>query len=963
MIKVDQMIRQNTHLSDICKNNDLIQFMMAFAYSRSGDANYRCEALRILNDAHGHEKINDYFIMNLYGQIYKDMYFEDENTENREMALSWFKKSYNIKANTYAGINICMLLIISGHCIESQELRDLAIQLFELVGQQGDIRSDHNYRHLLISFEFYSMLFGFEFASDIAFYIYMLDPPVWCLQSTLKSINMYWRHLNSLKLSEKFVSMNNEKYKFLLDFWLEFFNDAISCKSTIYNNRKFEDCSHFDISIDHQNKKSFPAFLDLTSYFCNEEAKLCEILKPCKKKDRKFFELYISISDLDDEGSYIVLDCIRNNKNDVILPCNMILSIVRAQDPRALFIYFISDMDNYKFYFSCKERCANVFDLINNSRKVQVNPEFSINGISLSADLKYNFVLDMSGNPIKLGQGTFGKVYLGRDLENPLVKYAVKVVIVKHEKSILETFQNEIRILSVLKHKHIVRYYGSTVDEFSKNCGCTKLSIILEYVEGGTLSHFLDQFGSFNENLIRTYLHQILIGVDYLHSNQIMHRDIKGSNILINRYNGEIKIADFGTCTRLVGLHGCIDDAVGTVRYMAPDVIRISNKGYGLPADIWSVGCTIIEMATGKPPYSEEQNMFSLYLRIGNRSFHPTIPDTLSAELNDLIKSCFLPDPQARLTASELLKHPFLNSCKDLSTLRPNIRIRSYHDSLRKNTAFLVRSKSTSNFQIGKEDDNTLLVCTSSSSASHYTRQLSLKRNEMFVFSWIPMYLLDIISNRRNQCIETYFKSYNVNNRNSSSNILDKSFQVIENILQILSNSFIDMEGSYTAWSKSQDDDEKGKNADEQQILAMTLNALGPTIISVLLEKHKQSIAFNLVEPFECIIKQIVQLILLANFNFNQKPIVTKQIKQSPSRANSSITTVSNCDAIQQRHSKQYATNVGSDLHIENCILIEDLIATNRKYSKLLKSYIDLMQRNKRVAEIIKDFQKKKRPK
>ncbi|GMM36413.1 mitogen-activated protein kinase kinase kinase [Saccharomycopsis crataegensis] len=220
-----------------------------------------------------------------------------------------------------------------------------------------------------------------------------------------------------------------------------------------------------------------------------------------------------------------------------------------------------------------------------------------------------------------------------------------------HKQSMIDALQREMALLKELKHEKIVRYLGSSSDD-------TYLNIFLEYVPGGSITSMINNYGPFKEPLIRNFTRQILIGLKYLHSKNIIHRDIKGGNILIDN-NGGAKISDFGISKKIeTSMQPKRASLQGSVYWMAPEVVRqVTNSE---KSDIWSVGCLIIEMFTGKHPFPEFSQMQAIF-RIGTHS-SPEIPDKCTEECKDFLKKTFIIEYEKRPSAKELLSHAFLNS-------------------------------------------------------------------------------------------------------------------------------------------------------------------------------------------------------------------------------------------------------------------------------------------------------------
>ncbi|KAG2621800.1 hypothetical protein PVAP13_3NG305800 [Panicum virgatum] len=259
-----------------------------------------------------------------------------------------------------------------------------------------------------------------------------------------------------------------------------------------------------------------------------------------------------------------------------------------------------------------------------------------------------------------IGRGAFGQVYLASNRLCGLF-CAIKEIQIPDpdSKEQIKKLSSEINFLCQFSHPNIVQYYGS-------NLIGGILSIYMEYMSEGSI-HRLLKDGPFNEDRIRHCTAQILSGLAYLHERKIAHRDIKGGNILVGP-NDEVKLADFGLAKH-ISYEAAIHSDKGTPFWMAPEVItsKSSGSGYNLLADIWSLGCTVIEMATGEHPWHEHcrpgepcHHPFAGMFRAATSDDTPEIPESLSEEGKDFLRKCLRRDPESRPTAAQLMDHAFV---------------------------------------------------------------------------------------------------------------------------------------------------------------------------------------------------------------------------------------------------------------------------------------------------------------
>lgn len=659
-----QLVDDLKRVTDCVKVVDtpVIRYQYAFALNRRNKNGDRDLALKtVLSLVEGTRENEDKNgplspdVVCLAGRIYKDKFIASnyEDRDSLNSAIEWYRRAFEMSPLEYSGINLTTLLRASGEHFENNlEMQQIAVVLNSLLGRKGALQNLTEYWDVATYFEVSVLAENYQKACEAALMMVKLKPPVWYLKSTMENIKLINRCAATISPIEK------EKQQFL--FWSEFFMEATEADTDI-------NCPRYPVLILELNKEFTPSYLTLN----NEEGTviLSHVLENSQQK---------KIHQSERKGIHR-WHFTRNNIKAVT---------ESKRDDRQLFLYVHENSDDFNLLFPTKAHCKKAFDDMksmadvadgNYQGKVLSNPD--------NEKIRFEYEFTNNNERLVLGKGTYGTVYSARDMDTQR-QIVVKEIEVKYDEEV-QPLMEEISLHSTLSHQNIVQYLGC--DLVAKEGGNDRFLIFMEHVPGGSLSSLLrSKWGPINEPAMVLYGKQILEGLKYLHEQKIVHRDIKGDNVLVNTYSGVCKISDFGTCKRLAGLNPVTETFTGTLQYMAPEVIDHGQRGYGAPADIWSFGCTMVEMATGKPPFVEMQNPQAAMFRVGMFKTHPPMPNNITDKCRNFIKSCFLPEACERPSAKDLLQDPF---------------IQQYHHSISRTRSGSINKKPATKIELNQDKE------------------------------------------------------------------------------------------------------------------------------------------------------------------------------------------------------------------------------------------------------------------
>eukprot|EP00053_Salpingoeca_punica_P019757 m.202337 g.202337 ORF g.202337 m.202337 type:complete len:1177 (+) comp17717_c0_seq1:107-3637(+) len=635
----NDIIRIATDMEKVTDSSRLpvMQYLLAFALNRRNLPRDRdravsiCEVVckssnpQVAEDAWG-----------LKGRTFKDRFIESieqggvKDFDSCEAAIVAYREAFKRNKSLYGGVNLLTLLFASEEYEERlEEIETICMQLNSDIARSGGTRVMSNYWQAASMFEVNVVGGSFDLAIQAAETMYELATETWMIESTMRNIQLIDRlrkHRESLAVGttvDDVVAKGKQDHlRIAFEFWSEFF--LFAAKSQLPYVR-------------------FPVLFQITG----KPRPGHVTVHPATETDESCVE-FVDLVPTEHVRKYPVSMIARIKEIDIPfvrdashVDKRRISVILAGQKGSAVHIlHFSSALQRTKFVELCR------------SGGYHESQEAQERNVPLF-EWEYE---EVNGQRKVLGRGATATVYAGirKDVNMDI---AIKEVETLDGAEPPVDLLEEINTIRHLQHKNIIKFF-----QFQRAQGSVQL--VMECVPGGSLTSLLYKFGPLVtavEHLV-DYSGQILSALNYLHSMDIIHRDVKGDNVLVNKDTGVLKLADFGTSKRMAGLNPRTDTLAGTPWYMAPEVIISNTRDYGRESDIWSYGCTIWQIAMGRPPLVKIRDADEVMNLVGFNREHEVIPENWPSDLRDLLQQCWMIEPSQRATSEKLMSHSLFNT-------------------------------------------------------------------------------------------------------------------------------------------------------------------------------------------------------------------------------------------------------------------------------------------------------------
>lgn len=621
----------------------------------------------------------------LVGRIYKDMFTHSGFTRTNalEKSIEHYHKAFQIAHDDYPGLNLTNLMMRRGESPEeSPELAAILLSLQYSLGSKGELHNLKSYWDVASVFELGVLTSNLPWALQAAWYMYKLEPDAWAIKSTMDNVRIVlatdpmqrrWSKVKNRKVSSILSSLRD-----LLDFWLEMFDTTgPATGSTIAMPQGAAAAAPAAGGV--------PSALIVPILVAEPKGGLrhyhaCKI--EIRDGDRMVHMYNVSECLLNEDGTKAWIDAVGTavpSAMDGVEPVQTsweftateVKNVEKMEDKRLTLVTSQYIFPEILFPSSeIRDRfCAKLKAILDDLGQAKSTEK---------GEIRFSYELDRHGWKRLLGKGTYGNVYSATDSSTGR-KMAVKEINFHSLSNVqaLKKAQNEIQIQVKLKHDNIVRLLGSEQwDNF--------LLVFMEQVPGAcnlnelVTKEWENLLG--HMSILRDYSRQILTGLRYVHRQGFVHLDIKGENVMVDRFTGVLKLTDFGaseTLKKLSTAEACSDTSdssssdmdektdlltPGTPGFQAPEVVAM-HPGWVAesPADIWSYGCLVIEITTGKYPFHDETSVSAIMYRVGHLMEHPRIPDELDELARKFIERCFAKNAKDRPSADDLLSDPFID--------------------------------------------------------------------------------------------------------------------------------------------------------------------------------------------------------------------------------------------------------------------------------------------------------------